>query len=80
MENASDLEIFLYAKENNLAVVTFDVDFVDLNAMYGTPPRIIYLNTGNLTTRSIAHLIEDNIDKLRAYLNSNSDDILELLR
>jgi len=80
LEDASDINIFQFAKENDLAVVTFDSDFVDLNAMYGTPPKIVYLNTGNLNTKNITELLLNNILKINHYLSSDSDEILELIK
>ena len=80
LEDSSDYEIFQFARKNDFAVVTFDSDFVDLNAMHGMPPKIIYLNTGNLTTKSISKLLMDNILRINYYLNSSSDDILELIK
>ena len=80
LEDASDFEIFEYAKTHEFAVVTFDADFVDLNALRGTPPKIIYLNTGNLTTQSVSELILNNLLTIQHYLNSETDDILELLK
>jgi predicted nuclease of predicted toxin-antitoxin system len=80
LEDASDFEIFEYAKTNGFAVVTFDSDFVDLNALRGTPPKIIYLNTGNLTTQSVSKLILNNLLTIQHYLNSDTDDILELIK
>ena len=80
LEDSSDFDIFQYAKRNGFAVVTFDSDFIDLNAMYGTPPKIIYLNTGNLTTKNISELLLNNILRVNHYLDSNSDDILELIK
>jgi len=80
LEDASDFEIFQFARENGFAVVTFDSDFVDLNAMHGTPPKIVYLNTGNLTTKNITELLMDNIVRINHYLDSDSDEILELIK
>ncbi|MEQ8928059.1 MAG: DUF5615 family PIN-like protein [Fulvivirga sp.] len=80
LEDSSDIEVFQFAKKNNYAVVTFDSDFVDLNAMYGTPPKIVYLNTGNLTTKNISELLLNNIMRINQYLSSDSDDILELIK
>lgn len=57
LQDSSDLEIFEYAKSNNLTIVTFDADFVDLNVVRGIPPKIIWLKTGNLTTKSISNLL-----------------------
>jgi len=48
--------------------------------MYGTPPKIVYLNTGNLTTKNISELLMDNILRINHYLDSGSDDILELIK
>lgn len=80
LEDAPDLEIFEFAKTNEFSVVTFDSDFVDLNALHGTPPKIIYLNTGNLTTQSVSELILNNLLTIQHYLNSKTDDILELIK
>ncbi|MEX2568855.1 MAG: DUF5615 family PIN-like protein [Cyclobacteriaceae bacterium] len=80
LEDASDFEIFQFAKKNDFAVVTFDSDFVDLNTMYGTPPKIVYLNTGNLTTQNITELLMDNILRINHYLYADADDILELIK
>lgn len=41
LENATDYEIWFFAKQNNYAVVTFDADFYDMSNLYGHPPRII---------------------------------------
>lgn len=80
LEDSSDFEIFQFAGKNDFAVVTFDSDFVDLNAMHGTPPKIVYLNTGNLTTKNITELLMDNILRINHYLDSDSDEILELIK
>ncbi len=56
----SDLEIWSFAKNNNYCIVTFDSDFYDLSLVKGTPPKIIWLRTGNITTNSIEELIRSN--------------------
>jgi|GEM_PF-2126261 len=60
--------------------VTFDADFIDINAMHGTPPKIVYPNTGNLTTKNITELLMDNILRINHYLDAKSNDILELIK
>ena len=80
LEDSSDFEIFQFSRDNDFAIVTFDSDFVDLNAMYGPPPKIVYLNTGNLSTQNTSDLLIDNILRINHYLESNSDDILELIK
>jgi predicted nuclease of predicted toxin-antitoxin system len=80
LENSSDMEIFQYARKNNYTIVTFDSDFIDLNGVYGTPPKIIYLNTGNLTTKNISVLLIKNILRISSYLESETDEILEIIQ
>ena len=80
LENASDSAIFNFAKDHGYAIVTFDADFIDLNALRGTPPKVIWLNTGNLTTKSITALLERNVLQINYYLESESDQVLELVQ
>ena len=80
LEDAADYDIFQFAKRHNFAVVTFDADFVDLNTLYGTPPKVIYLNTGNLATRSVSDLLTNSILRIRHYLDSEASGVLELIK
>ena len=80
LEDASDEEIFNYAKRNNFSVVTFDSDFVDLNVIRGIPPKIIWLKTGNLTTKSISELLRKNILAIHKFLESDGEEILEIIK
>ena len=79
-QDASDIEIFEYAKANNLTIVTFDADFVDINVVRGIPPKIIWLKTGNLTTKSISDLLNRNLMDIEKFLASEEFEILELIK
>ena len=62
LEGATDVEIWKYAKERGYTIVSFDADFYNLSVLYGVPPKIIWLRTGNLTTSHIAkYLINERI-------------------
>jgi predicted nuclease of predicted toxin-antitoxin system len=82
LEDASDILIFEFAKKNNLVVVTFDSDFVDLNVVRGIPPKIIWIRTGNLTTRAVADLLNRNIESINRFLESDQPrhQILEIIQ
>lgn len=47
LERASDSEIWAYAAQHDFVIVTKDSDFIDLSTLYGQPPKIILLKTGN---------------------------------
>ena len=80
LENASDSAIFEFARTNNFAIVTFDSDFVDLSVVKGTPPKIIWLRTGNLTTKAISSLLHGNAANIQNFLNYEENGILEIIR
>lgn len=69
LENKSDIDIWRYARENNYSILTFDSDYFDLNTLYGTPPKIIWLRTGNFTTKNIEKLLIDRSVIIKQYLS-----------
>ena len=52
---SNDLDIWSYAKENGLVIVTFDEDFYDWQILKGYPPKIIWLRMGNTSTKKLAN-------------------------
>lgn len=54
LTNCSDQQIWQFAKSNGFSIVTFDADFYEISLLKGSPPKIIWIRTGNLTTSSIA--------------------------
>jgi len=41
LTNATDNEIWAYAKKNDFIIVTFDADFADISTVKGYPPKVI---------------------------------------
>ncbi len=50
-ESPSDTQIWNYAQENDLVIVTKDVDFSDRIIISSPPPRVIHLRFGNMRKR-----------------------------
>ena len=71
LENSTDREIWEYAKRNNYSVVTFDADFYDMSNLYGHPPRIIWLRTGNRRTSDLAKLLIARSVIIQEFLTDN---------
>lgn len=82
LEDASDASIFDFAMKNKYTIVTFDSDFVDLNVVRGIPPKIIWIKTGNLTTRAVADLLKNNVESIKRFLESDQPEhqILEIIK
>ncbi len=47
MADAPDNTIWRYAQEHNFNIVTQDADFHEYSLLYGGPPLIIWLKSGN---------------------------------
>ena len=76
LENKADIEIWNYAKLNNMTTVTFDADFFDIANLKGHPPKVIWLRIGNNTTENIAQLFSKKIDLLKDFIeNTENNDI-----
>ncbi len=71
LENSTDIEIFDFAKKNDFAIVTFDSDFCDLNIIRGFPPKIIWIRTGNTTTKNLENLLRKKNDLIKMFLSED---------
>jgi predicted nuclease of predicted toxin-antitoxin system len=73
------LEIWNFARRNNLCIVTFDADFIDLSTLKGSPPKIIWLRFGNTSTTGIAQKMIENTDKIIDFMKSDSSDFFVVI-
>ncbi len=78
LEGKADLEIWRFAKSNGYTSVSFDADFYDFSNLYGHPPKIIWLRTGNTTTLYIANLLIQKEDIINTFLNDEEISCLEV--
>ncbi|GLR19510.1 DUF5615 family PIN-like protein [Portibacter lacus] len=63
LNGKQDKEIRNYCQSNHYTIVTFDADFYELANLFGHPPKIIWIRTGNTSTNNIAKiLIEHYLD------------------
>jgi len=69
LNNSSDDDIWKYAKENDLCIVTFDADFLNLATLRGNPPKIILLKTGNRKTSQLTQLLKTNKELIDQFLH-----------
>jgi predicted nuclease of predicted toxin-antitoxin system len=68
LHNATDVQIWEYARDHSYAIVTFDADFVDLVTYKGHPPKIIWLRLGNMTTQNVADVLLKKSDLIKDFL------------
>jgi predicted nuclease of predicted toxin-antitoxin system len=79
LENASDKDIWMYAKSHEYSIVTFDSDFFDYSVIYGSPPKVIWIRTDNQTTVHIADLLIDRRERISAFVQDPEIACLEII-
>jgi len=52
-DQATDSELWRYAKEHQLIILSKDTDFFDRLLLEGTPPKVIWVRLGNLTRQQM---------------------------
>lgn len=78
LENQNDSQIFDFAKENDFAIVTFDADFFDLSNLKGFPPKIIWIRTGNISTKHLEKVLVQKKETILQFLRSVDFGCLEI--
>ncbi|WP_456453075.1 DUF5615 family PIN-like protein [Hydrogenimonas sp.] len=78
LDRASDKEVWEFAKNEGFAIVTKDSDFNDLTLLYGTPPKIVWIKTGNCRVDDIVKILLHERETIAAFLEAEGLAILEL--
>ena len=72
IENKSDPEIWSFAKRHGFTIVTFNEDFYELSIVQGSPPKIIWLRTGNTSTGDLEVILIKNHDLIDAFMSNEN--------
>ena len=79
--NANDHDIFMFARENKYdAVITLDDDFVKLLNLFSSPPKIIWLRTGNCTTPDLAKILISKFHFIEEFVQSEEHFLYEIFK
>jgi predicted nuclease of predicted toxin-antitoxin system len=73
-----DIEIWNYALQNNLVIVTNDDDFIHLMDINGFPPKLVLLKTGNQSTKYIESLLIAHKQDICVLSESTEIGLLEI--
>ena len=78
--NFQDRQIWEYAKKHDYIIVTQDSDFNYLNSLYGFPPKIVWIRTGNLPTQAILDILIDHIPDIKKFVADENYGCFEIVR
>ncbi|OGK26244.1 hypothetical protein A2954_03505 [Candidatus Roizmanbacteria bacterium RIFCSPLOWO2_01_FULL_37_12] len=73
-----DEEIWAFAKDYNFIIVTQDSDFYERSLLYGFPPKIIWLRTGNISTNNIKKILRDWLQNIIFFAKDKTLGCLEI--
>ncbi len=78
LEQADDITIWRFAKDNGYTIVTNDSDFHELSLVYGVPPKVIWLKCGNKPKWYVLGLLINNQDRIHDFNNDQDSSCLEI--
>ena len=79
LERADDDQIWHFALEHGLAIVTKDSDFQELGQMAVTAPRVVWVRRGNCSTAEIEALLRRHAARITALGEGGTPGFLMLL-
>ncbi|WP_247528979.1 DUF5615 family PIN-like protein [Bradyrhizobium sp. 199] len=78
LSEATDRVLWEFAKANDFLIVTQDVDFAGMAGLLGSPPKVIWLRSGNQSTAAIADLLRRHVQTIQAFEVDNNAACLEI--
>lgn len=67
MSTDDDEAIWRYADLHAFIIVSKDTDFFHRSMRFGSPPKVVWIRSGNCTTGTIAQLLRRHVADLRAF-------------
>jgi len=77
--NAPDRQIWEFAKKNEFVIVNQDSDFNEINSLYGFPPKIIWIRSGNLKTQAIIDLLSSHEHEINQFVLDENYGCFEII-
>lgn len=79
LAEADDRTVWQHAKANGFVLVTQDSDFAEIAALYGHPPKVIWLRCGNQPTKVIENRLRNHAQDMAAFEQDPTATCLEIL-
>lgn len=78
LTEASDSEIWEFAKVQRFCIVTQDADFSERSRLYGSPPKVIWVRCGNATISKVEAILRSGAEAIQELMSNEAFDCLEL--
>ena len=74
-----DDAVWNHAREHGFAIVSKDSDFHQLSFLFGHPPKVVWIRTGNCSTTRVRSLLRDRRAEILDFEQSEQATFLALL-
>ncbi len=78
LSSSGDAEVWQYAQEHDLAIVSKDSDFRQLSFTLGYPPKVVWIQIGNCSTAEIEGILREQHSSLLAFESDEGGAFLAL--
>jgi len=78
----SDFEVFKLASKrlNTIIITTKDYDFVLFGEELSAPPKILYLNTGNISNKELKKIVLNSFKNVIRIFSQTNQTIVEITK
>lgn len=77
---ADDVSVWDYAAEHGFLLVSKDTDFYERSLVFGAPPKVIWLRTGNSTVNETIALLRSQYIVIRHFAEDKTASFLPLAK
>ena len=67
-----------FARDNGYVLVSKDIDFYERTLLSGSPPKLIWIRTGNCSTRDVENLLRNSLAAILQFEKNHDDSLLVL--
>lgn len=76
LDTASDIQVREFAAQSGFVIVTRDGDFADLDALFGAPPKTIWIHRENAPTSEYERLLRTLHEQIEAFVADTQRSLL----
>lgn len=79
-EVTEDAVIYKIAAQKSTIIIitTKDIDFINLQKDLGSPPKILYLNVGNISNKQLKEIIQKNFKEVIHLFTETNNLLVEI--
>lgn len=79
LSDATDAEIWTFAQQNAFVILTKDADFNDRSEIFGAPPKVIWLRSGNCSVVDVENVLHKHYATIAHFIADSESRLLTII-